>query len=104
LHQQLKKYCSVFFLFLFLFPLAEKEMHALEHSSDAHCTASDIHLHSLEHHCAICDFTITDSDKPTDIAVHFILSVSSFSFQQLTESVHTPSAFQDLPSRAPPIV
>ena len=84
--------------------MAEKEVHALEHSSDAHCTANDIHFHTLEHHCAICDFTVTDSDKPTPIAVQFIVSINSFSFLQLTESVHIPGAFQNLPSRAPPLV
>ncbi len=78
-------------------------MHAFEHRADLHCTATDKHFHTLEHSCSICDFTITDSNAAPETDVQFIISVHSFSHQSLIESVNTPTAFQDLPSRAPPI-
>ena len=103
MHKPIKKYFSLFFLFLFLFPLVEKEVHALQHNMDVHCTASDIHLHQLEHHCAICDFTVTDSNTPASSSYQLIIAVSQLAFKPFIASIYIPDAFQDLPSRAPPV-
>jgi hypothetical protein len=103
MQKQIKKYLSLFFLVLFLFPMVEKEAHAFLHSTDEHCVASDFHFHKLEHHCAICDFTATDSSTPTNSDYQFVITVNTFLFQPLVQSTHTPGAFQDLPTRAPPI-
>ena len=103
MHQQLKKYISFFFLFLFLFPTIEKQLHAFEHREDVHCTAVNKHFHTQEHSCSICDFTITDSNASPDVDFQFIISAKHFSFQPFIESVNTPNAFQNLPSRAPPV-
>ncbi|MES2591872.1 MAG: hypothetical protein V4608_08310 [Bacteroidota bacterium] len=97
------KYSSFILLVLFLFPMVEKQVHAFEHITDTHCTANDKHFHEAEHHCDICDFTITDSNSSASIDYHFIISVNPFSFQTLIASVHVQNAFQNLPSRAPPI-
>lgn len=83
--------------------MIEKEVHGFECSSDIHCTASEKHFHSLEHHCAICDFTISNSNTPPKTDFQLINSVHHFSFQLFNESIQTPIAFQHLPSRAPPI-
>lgn len=101
--EQLKKQLSFFFLLLFLFPLIEKEAHGLECDTDIHCTADENHFHNLEHHCAICDFTVTDSYSPTINDYQLINVVHQFSFQLFTENAPTLSAFQHLPSRAPPL-
>ena len=104
MHKQIKQIVSFFLLSLFLFPMVEKEVHEAIHSADVHCTAGSKHFHNLEHHCSICDFTITDSNRPTDFNYQLVISSKQFSFQAFTESLDIPEAFQLLPSRAPPIV
>ena len=84
--------------------MVEMDMHAFEHQNDIHCNATDKHFHTLEHSCSLCDFTITDSSYPTENEHQFITSIQSFLFQPFIESVNTPSAFQNLPSRAPPVI
>ena len=102
--QKVTKILSVFFLFLFLFPMAEKGAHAFKHQSDIHCDATDKHFHTLEHTCSLCDFTITDSNYPTQNNHQLIVSTQQFLFHPFVESVNTPNAFQNIPARAPPIV
>ncbi len=103
MQQQLKKYLSIFFLFLLLFPLAEKSIHGLEHEKDVHCTAIEKHFHEQEHSCSICDFTITDSNSLSNTGFVFTLTSQSFSFQPFSQSVIIPYAYSNLPSRAPPV-
>src|ERR1700753_3093425 len=100
MHQHIKKYLSFFFLFLFLFPTVEKQLHAFEHRADLHCTSTDKHFHSQEHSCSICDFTITDSNAAPETAVQLVISTQQFSFHPFIESVNSPNAFKDIPSRA----
>ncbi len=104
MHQYIKKYFSLFLLFLFLFPMVEKDAHAFKHQSDLHCTASDKHFHELEHTCSLCDFTITDSTYPTKTDHQFIVFTQQFLFHPFIESVFTLNAFQHIPARAPPVV
>jgi hypothetical protein len=99
-----KRILSFFFLFLFLFPTVEKQLHAFEHHNDQHCTATDKHFHSVEHSCSICDFTGTDSNTSPDVEFQFVLSFIHFKHQQFVEDTFVPAAFNDLPSRAPPVV
>ena len=103
MHQQLKKYGSIFLLLLFLFPLVEKQLHIFDHLDETRCLATDKHFHEQEHSCRICEFTITDSGLLPDVEFNFILSEEQSIFQIFSESIHTPKAFQDLPSRAPPV-
>jgi len=102
--QKLKNYFSFFFLLLFLFPTVETQLHAFEHSSDVHCSASDKHFHTQEHHCSICDFTATDSNVTTDESVVFVVSQQTFSFKPSGESFYTPAFSPALPGRAPPVI
>lgn len=99
---EIKKYLSFILLFFFLFPMVEKEFHAFEHSTDEHCIANEKHFHDLEHHCDICDLTITDSNTPANTDYPIINSVHQF-FELFNESTHINTAFQHLPSRAPPL-
>ena len=82
--------------------MAEKQAHAFEHSADKHCTASDKHFHELEHHCDICDITLTEANRPADGGYRFIVSVQHVSFSTQLENVYISGAFQHLPARAPP--
>ena len=104
MHKQIKQIVSFILLFIFLFPLVERELHTSEHLRDNHCTTGNKHFHNLEHHCSICDFTITDSNKPNDVDYQLVVSFKQFSFQSFSENPNIPCAFQLLPSRAPPIV
>jgi hypothetical protein len=83
--------------------MLEKGIHAFEHKADIHCTATDKHFHKAEHHCAICELTITNSTYlvTTDFQLH--ISVQHFLFLPFIESINTLDAFQYLPARAPPI-
>lgn len=103
MQKHLKKYYSLFFLFLLLFPMVEKQAHAFEHRDDIHCSATDKHFHELEHHCNICDYTSTDSNPVAEHHISFFIGEIRFSYFSLPENIHTPEAFQDLPSRAPPV-
>lgn len=103
MRQQLKKYGSLFLLLLFLFPLVEKQVHILDHLNDTRCVATDKHFHEMEHACPICEFTVTDSCIVPTVQLTVILSEQTYFFKVATENIHTPEAFQDLPSRAPPV-
>ena len=103
MHKQVKKYYSFFFLFLLLFPLVEKGIHALEHHNEIHCTITDKHFHEQEHECSICDFTITDSNGLPSNDIAFTIPSQYFSYQELVLSLHIPFSYSNLPSRAPPI-
>jgi len=104
MQKQFKKYYSLFFLFLLLFPMVEKQVHAFEHRDDIHCSATDKHFHALEHNCAVCDYTSTDSNSSADHQLTFYIATIAFRYSSFSEEVHIPDAFQDLPSRAPPVV
>jgi hypothetical protein len=99
----LKNISSIFLLFLFLFPLVEKEMHALEHADDFHCSSVDKHFHELEHSCSICDYTIPATLGSSNNSFHFVFNEQIISFNLYTDCINIPTAYQDIPSRAPPI-
>ncbi|HET6228248.1 MAG TPA: hypothetical protein VFF27_18350 [Bacteroidia bacterium] len=103
MQQRLQKYGSLFLLLLFLFPLIEKGIHTFEHAGEERCVASDKHLHEQQHSCSICDFTLSNPHFIADADVVIIPNVHRIYFQPFTQSIHIPEAFQDLPSRAPPI-
>ncbi len=102
--QHIKKYFSILFLVLFLFPMVEKQVHAFQHSSDLHCTNADKHFHQVEHSCSICDFTYTESNASTENNFSFLIHTTTFNYISFFESIHTVNAFKHLPCRAPPIV
>ncbi|HPD52946.1 MAG TPA: hypothetical protein PLI08_03310 [Bacteroidia bacterium] len=95
---------SVFFLLVFLYPLAEKTLHELSHAGDVHCnTVSQYHLHQEEHHCEVCDFTLTGTAEFSAIPLQCLCVVAStIGIPPLTTSVlvEPPYFFQ---LRAPPL-
>ncbi len=100
----LNRYCSIALLLLFLFPLVEKEIHAMEHMNDFHCTATDKHFHEQEHTCSLCDYSVPDSNELEISYYQFSTYGKNISFDLYTTCLHTPSPFQDIPSRGPPII
>lgn len=104
MRKELLNYFSLFLLLLFLFPIAEKQIHALQHIDDIHCTASDKHFHEQEHHCDICDLTLTDASTPPVAEYGFTIFVQQYLFITLPKSVYHPAAFRDIPTRGPPTV
>ncbi len=103
MRKELQKYLSLALCILLLFPMVERQIHAFEHIADKHCTANEKHFHEQEHHCTICDFTLTDSSPNTNADYKFIASAQKYTFAALSESVHSPGAFCNLPARAPPV-
>jgi hypothetical protein len=103
MRQQWKKYGSIFLLLLFLFPLVEKQLHLYDHVDDNRCLATDKHFHEQEHSCRICEFTITDSGLIPDVPFQLIPFEETGLFYWFIQNIHTPDAFQDIPSRAPPV-
>jgi hypothetical protein len=101
--QPLKKYYSVLLLAIFLFPLAEKEVHALEHRSDFHCSSADQHFHELEHNCEICDFILSSSDGSPEILPSLYLFAYSFSYRPAITCVYELNTIDQSGSRAPPV-
>jgi hypothetical protein len=80
---KLKSIFAIFFLFVFLFTLAQGEVHAFHHSNDFHCTANNaVHFHEAEHHCTICDFTDNLSLSPSfnyqNLSLHELCVLSFF--------------------------
>jgi len=104
MQKHFKKYFSVFFLALLLFPMVEKQVHAYEHRDDIHCSATDKHFHTLEHSCSICDYTSTDSNPSAENRITFYITAVNFQHTCFSAGINIPTAFQDLPSRAPPLV
>ncbi|HSH64414.1 MAG TPA: hypothetical protein VLB84_01130 [Bacteroidia bacterium] len=82
--------------------MVEKQLHIFDHLNDERCIATDKHFHQQEHVCHICEFTLSNSGTLPEIRLTIILSEYYHSFGIYSESKYVPSAFQDLPSRAPP--
>lgn len=102
--EKIKIYFSLFLLGLFLFPLVEKELHAWEHADDFHCNSSVAHIHQHEHSCNLCDYTVVEKVTPEYYKVAFVTYERNICFTPFFENVNIPSAFSDIPSRAPPVV
>jgi hypothetical protein len=103
MHKQLKKILSIFLLFLFLFPMVQKELHAYEHKNDFHCNSTDKHIHSIEHTCGICDFAIFDSTLNSSVPFTIITSEKHFLYIEYAENHNFSYCSQQLPPRAPPV-
>ncbi|MDF2435659.1 MAG: hypothetical protein K0Q95_35 [Bacteroidota bacterium] len=102
MQKRVKTYLSVFLLFLFLFPMAEKQVHAFNHHTDEHCSSSDKHFHEEEHSCNICDFNFTDSALCPEDEISFSLAVISSDYNTYSENNYSEKAFYLLSSRGPP--
>ena len=100
----LKNISSILLLFLFLFPLVEKEVHALEHTDDVHCSSVDKHFHEIEHSCSICDYSVPDSNEPSLVNFSFRSFSSNFVYEYSTKQLLAVPVFSYLPARAPPVI
>ncbi|MDQ3047639.1 MAG: hypothetical protein M3R27_08840 [Bacteroidota bacterium] len=102
--QSIKKYSSILLLFLFLFPLVEKEHHAHEHADEEHCNASDKHFHEMEHNCSICDFTLQKTEEFNEAEFTFVDSYGTLTYTPFFVSENPSFTLYHLPTRAPPSV
>src|SRR3972149_5576669 len=100
-----KKYLSLFFFSLFLFPYMQKEIHDLERPSAIHCTdKSSAHLHELSHTCSLCDYNIGKTITPVDPSEFGLVQVSSsFLFSEI-EATSFESVKYLFLLRAPPVL
>lgn len=100
-----KKYLSLFFLFLFLFPQVEKAVHDFHHRDDLHCSEKkSVHFHEQEHVCSVCDYTIPVFNTPIEQEFDFALSVCSSNYFEYIESAPLSNNDYNFSPRAPPIV
>ncbi len=55
----MRRFFSLFFLALFLFPFAEIGIHGFSHRNEEVCFVRGTkHIHNLEHSCPICDINV----------------------------------------------
>ena len=91
-------------LVVFLFPLAEKGIHAFEHEEEEHCaTYEDIHLHEKHHDCHICDYNLEPAQK-TSIDFKLVNSSKSLKIDFLFESILIETSLYYFSLRAPPVI
>lgn len=102
MHKVIKNYISIILLLLFLFPIAEQQLHAIDHSSFKHCTASDKHFHTVEHRCAICDFNFSTPTIIPATAAVVLNHESTFLYTYYIQKIYITTVFRNLPARAPP--
>jgi hypothetical protein len=100
-----RKYFSLFLLGTFLFAYSEKGIHDIVHADDPHChVLYENHFHTIEHHCAICDFEFPwydKSAKPLQISYLRCFCELQFISPQSNVSVKEVSTRS---SRAPPAI
>lgn len=104
MYKSYKILIPIFFLFLLLFPIVEKAVHAFEHHDETQCAITDKHFHEQEHECSICDFTLLDSNSFQKNEVAFLVSVQNFSFLPFSQNLDVPFRYYNLPSRGPPTI
>ncbi len=85
MRSSIKRYLSIFFLFLFVFPYVQKGVHDLEHSSDIHCAdKSSAHFHETSHTCSLCDYTISKAATPVQLVeIGFVQISLPFLFSEI---------------------
>ncbi|MBL0052918.1 MAG: hypothetical protein IPP29_16095 [Bacteroidetes bacterium] len=44
--------------------MVAEQVHAFEHRHDTHCTNTETHYCTPEHHCTLCDYVQLTSDTP----------------------------------------
>lgn len=80
-----KKSISFFTLLVFLLPFVAEQIHAFEHRKDKHCTNTETHYCTPEHHCSYCDFVKLTSDTPNSdnlLKADLVLTSSKNNFYQ----------------------
>ena len=102
--QKLQRVIAYFLLVVFLFPLVQTETHAFAHQNHFHCDSKDFHLHEAEHHCAICDYVPTTSDKLESFIFKSLAAPSTTYFFPLYQSVSIEFYQFNFSLRGPPSV
>jgi hypothetical protein len=99
----LKKHLSIFLLGIFLFAYTEKSAHDILHADDMHCNAQhEKHFHDQEHHCFICDFTISLFDNTSNNSESSFLRHTTDAVFAIAESTFSYSASHSSFTRGPP--
>jgi hypothetical protein len=100
--KKLHTYFSLALLAIFLFPLAEKQVHAFDHKDEVHCSSAEKHFHDVEHSCSICDYTFTDSNPTASAEISMLRSIQQAEYLPGAEDLFYSDCHSLLPSRAPP--
>lgn len=101
---KLKKILSIFTLAVFLIPMVAEQLHSFEHRHDKHCTNTETHYCTPEHHCTLCDFvqlTSYISVSETQLEASTIITAHKTDFYK---SVVVAKHYTVYPLRGPPTV
>jgi hypothetical protein len=85
--KQVKKYFSLVAFIVFLFPLVAGNIHNIQHADDSHCRHAKHHLHQPEHHCLLCDYSISSTNgvSPELFSINIFYTFSKIiSFNTIT--------------------
>ena len=67
-------------------PLVAEQVHFFEHRNDKHCTNTETHFCTQEHHCTLCDYVQSTVDTPVSddaIKIGVIQKVHKTDFYQI---------------------
>ena len=99
---RVRKYIALFSLLAFLLPIVSEGIHGFQHRNEFHCLSAVTHLHKLERHCALCDYTPTVSNALLSQNNNFlIVSSSESSFCEYKKEVIS-CQYLNISPRAPP--
>ncbi|HNQ61753.1 MAG TPA: hypothetical protein PKJ62_05135 [Bacteroidia bacterium] len=98
----MKKYLSLLFLGLFLFPLISEQVHIYEHSNDERCSTKGTHYCISDHHCTLCDFVQLTSCDPKSEGDTQLIFAYSVPFVEFYQSVVLSQNSFNFSLRAPP--
>lgn len=101
---KIKNILSIFTLAVFLFPMVAVQVHSFEHRHDKHCTNTETHYCTPEHHCTLCDFvqiTSNTSVSETQLKAGIIITAHKTDFYK---SVVVTKYNTVHPLRGPPAV
>lgn len=95
---------ALFLLTVFAYPQVQNPLHAFEHRNDFHCDATaEQHLHTSEHICALCDFSVQlgQTSCQLELQAPTVVSLNGYILPVCHE---VPSTSWSLtPPRAPPV-
>lgn len=100
--QKMKGIFSLFILAIFLFPVAEIDIHQLSHRNDFHCSANNSHIHTAEHHCHLCDIINDNFVAPVLDHIIFVINEPAIASIFFSENLYFPQNKDFQPLRGPP--
>jgi hypothetical protein len=100
----IRKAGALFFLGIFLWFYAVKDLHDILHYGDEHCHVLDAkHFHAQEHHCPICEFVLPYFEKHVAFELPLQQNYTSATYLIIEQSIALHS-IPSLPSRGPPVL